>query len=127
MRSRSTMQPTICRPAVAWRDCEPERANPRVIRPHGQLRVQFGRADTRGAQGARCSRGCLRRPNTDKLDIVVSGHTDAVGTPDYNQKLSERRTDAARQYLISQHGIDGSRLIAKGFGKSQLLLPTDPD
>jgi outer membrane protein OmpA-like peptidoglycan-associated protein len=54
----------------------------------------------------------LTRPNVAKLDIVISGHTDAVGTPEYNQKLSERRAEAARQYLISQHGIDGNRLIA---------------
>jgi outer membrane protein OmpA-like peptidoglycan-associated protein len=69
----------------------------------------------------------LRRPNTANLEIVVSGHTDAVGTDEYNQKLSERRAEAARQYLVTQHGIDGNRLIAKGFGKSQLLLPSDPD
>jgi outer membrane protein OmpA-like peptidoglycan-associated protein len=69
----------------------------------------------------------LNRPNVDKLDIVISGHTDAVGTPEYNQRLSERRAEAARQYLIAQHGIDGNRLIAKGYGKSQLLLPTDPN
>jgi outer membrane protein OmpA-like peptidoglycan-associated protein len=68
----------------------------------------------------------LTRPNVAKLDIIISGHTDAVGTPEYNQKLSERRAEAARQYLITQHGIDGSRLVAKGLGKSQLLLPTDP-
>jgi outer membrane protein OmpA-like peptidoglycan-associated protein len=69
----------------------------------------------------------LRRPNTASLEIVISGHTDAVGTDEYNQKLSERRAEAARQYLVSQHGIDAKRLIAKGFGKSQLLLPGDPD
>jgi outer membrane protein OmpA-like peptidoglycan-associated protein len=69
----------------------------------------------------------LNRPNLNKLDIVVSGHTDAVGTPEYNQGLSQRRAEAARQYLITQHGIDGSRLIAKGYGKSQLLLPTEPN
>jgi outer membrane protein OmpA-like peptidoglycan-associated protein len=68
----------------------------------------------------------LRRPNTGTLEIVISGHTDGVGTPEYNQKLSERRAEAARQYLITQHGIDGTRLVAKGLGKSQLLLPTDP-
>lgn len=68
----------------------------------------------------------LRRPNTGTLEIVISGHTDGIGTPEYNQKLSERRAEAARQYLITQHGIDGNRLAAKGLGKSELLLPTDP-
>ena len=68
----------------------------------------------------------LKRPNIAKLDIVISGHTDAVGTEDYNLGLSQRRAEAARNYLITQHGIDGRHLIAKGYGKSQLLLPTDP-
>ncbi len=68
----------------------------------------------------------LSRTNTAKMEVVIIGHTDAVGTPEYNQKLSERRAEASRQYLITQHGIDGNRLVAKGFGKAHLLLPSDP-
>jgi outer membrane protein OmpA-like peptidoglycan-associated protein len=68
----------------------------------------------------------LTDPSTEKYDIIVSGHTDAVGTADYNQSLSERRAEAARNYLINRHGIDSKRLIAKGYGKSQLLLPAEP-
>jgi outer membrane protein OmpA-like peptidoglycan-associated protein len=69
----------------------------------------------------------INRPNTSRLEIVIGGHTDGVGSPEYNQGLSQRRAEAARQYLITQHGIDGGRLIARGFGKSQLLLPTEPN
>jgi outer membrane protein OmpA-like peptidoglycan-associated protein len=68
----------------------------------------------------------LNRPNVAKLDIVINGHTDAVGSPEYNQKLSERRAHAVLQYLITQHGIDRNRLVARGYGKDQLLLPSDP-
>ena len=49
-----------------------------------------------------------------------------MGNDDYNQALSQKRADAARQYLITQNGIDGKRLTAKGYGKSQLLLPAEP-
>jgi outer membrane protein OmpA-like peptidoglycan-associated protein len=69
----------------------------------------------------------LNRPNVSSLEIVVSGHTDGVGSPEYNLSLSQRRAEAARQYLITQHGIDANRLVAKGYGKAQLLLPTDPN
>jgi outer membrane protein OmpA-like peptidoglycan-associated protein len=69
---------------------------------------------------------CLTDPSTINLDIVINGHTDAVGSVDYNQRLSELRAEAVRQYLITQHGIAPSRLAAKGYGKSQLLLPSDP-
>jgi outer membrane protein OmpA-like peptidoglycan-associated protein len=68
----------------------------------------------------------LKRPTVNKLEIVISGHTDAVGTDEYNQGLSQRRAEAARQYLIAQHGIEGKRLIAKGHGKTEPLLPSDP-
>jgi outer membrane protein OmpA-like peptidoglycan-associated protein len=69
----------------------------------------------------------LTDPSTVKLGIVISGHTDARGAADYNQLLSERRAQAVRQFLVSERGIDPQRLVAKGHGKSQLLLPSDPN
>lgn len=69
----------------------------------------------------------LTDSNTDKFDIIISGHTDGKGTADYNLALSERRAEAVRRYLITQHAISASRLVAKGYGKSQLLLPSDPN
>jgi outer membrane protein OmpA-like peptidoglycan-associated protein len=68
----------------------------------------------------------LTEPSTNTMDIVISGHTDARGSPDYNLKLSERRAQAVRQFLITERGINPSRLVAKGYGKTQLLLPSDP-
>jgi OmpA-OmpF porin, OOP family len=52
------------------------------------------------------------------VKVRVSGHTDGIGAEAYNQGLSERRAKSVRDYLIA-HGIDGSRLTAVGFGKSQ--------
>ncbi len=68
----------------------------------------------------------LTEPSTIKLGIVISGHTDAAGSAEYNQLLSERRAQAVRQFLISEHGVDPKRLAAKGYGKSRLLLPSEP-
>jgi outer membrane protein OmpA-like peptidoglycan-associated protein len=68
----------------------------------------------------------LNHPDVVDFNIIISGHTDDVGSVEYNQKLSQRRAEAARQYLITQHGMKANRLIAKGYGKSQLLLPTEP-
>jgi len=47
--------------------------------------------------------------------IEISGHTDNVGKKKANKKLSQKRADAVRDYLIAQ-GIDGSRLTAVGYG-----------
>jgi outer membrane protein OmpA-like peptidoglycan-associated protein len=50
--------------------------------------------------------------------IQVFGHTDGVGTLVYNQTLSERRAQAAFEYLVSA-GLDIEILVMKGFGKTQ--------
>jgi OOP family OmpA-OmpF porin len=49
-------------------------------------------------------------------DITITGYTDRLGSPKYNQKLSERRANAVREYLMSK-GVDGSRLKAVGRGE----------
>jgi hypothetical protein len=64
--------------------------------------------------------------NYPTLEILIKGHTSSEGEADYNQKLSERRAEAVKNYLI-QHGIDAKRLTSKGFGKSQLLMIDDSE
>ena len=48
------------------------------------------------------------------FSFMIEGHTDAKGSDDYNQALSERRAQAVRQYLVAQFGIDPGRLAARG-------------
>jgi len=50
--------------------------------------------------------------------VLVTGHTDRIGSAAYNQKLSERRAQAVKNYIVSQ-GIEGSRLQAVGKGMSE--------
>jgi len=49
--------------------------------------------------------------------INVNGHADRIGTPQYNQKLSERRAEAVRAYLVSR-GVEASKVETFGFGKT---------
>ena len=51
------------------------------------------------------------------LKVLVGGHTDNVGTPDANQKLSEERAKAVMAALV-QRGIPADRLTAQGFGQT---------
>jgi outer membrane protein OmpA-like peptidoglycan-associated protein len=48
--------------------------------------------------------------------VDIRGYTDSVGKPDYNQKLSERRANAVKDYLES-HGVPPGILTAQGFGE----------
>jgi outer membrane protein OmpA-like peptidoglycan-associated protein len=57
--------------------------------------------------------------------VALEGHTDAVGTDEYNQALSERRAAAAKQYLLDSFGITASRLTATGVGKSNPIASND--
>ena len=53
------------------------------------------------------------------MRIELGSHTDSRGSDAYNQQLSDRRADSAKQYLVSK-GIDSSRVRAVGFGEAQL-------
>ena len=56
--------------------------------------------------------------------VMVTGHTDRLGSDAYNQKLSERRANTVKNYLISQ-GVDASRLQAVGKGESEPVVACD--
>jgi OOP family OmpA-OmpF porin len=50
------------------------------------------------------------------LNVTIEGHTDSKGSAAYNKKLSQRRADAIKKYMVEKGGIDAKRLNAKGFG-----------
>jgi outer membrane protein OmpA-like peptidoglycan-associated protein len=61
------------------------------------------------------------------LHLEVEGHTDAVGSDEYNQKLSENRAQAVRDYLVQQ-GIPDNTIVSRGLGKTQPVASNDtPD
>ena len=64
--------------------------------------------------------------NPHVLEVEVQGHTDARGTAEYNQELSQERADAVRRYLILK-GVDEGRLTAMGYGKSKPIAEGDTD
>jgi len=72
-----------------------------VIKPEGKAKLDDLVAKTKGIA----------------LEVIIAvGHTDSVGTPEYNQGLSERRANAVKDYLVSK-GIEKNRVYTEGKGE----------
>jgi peptidoglycan-associated lipoprotein len=73
------------------------------------------------------SRATLRKQATylrknKKLNVTIEGHADERGTREYNLALGERRSNAARDYLMT-YGISGKRISVISYGKEKPINP----
>jgi outer membrane protein OmpA-like peptidoglycan-associated protein len=68
----------------------------------------------------------LSNPDFKGTVFFINGYTDARGSPEYNQVLSQHRADSVRRILIDQYHLSPDTLIAVGFGKEQLKIPDQP-
>src|SRR5947208_654465 len=87
----------------------------------GDVLFDFGKYDLRPEAReklAKLSGIILAHPG---LDLAVEGHTDNVGSDEVNQKLSEKRAETVRAYLIQQGLADGN-VTAQGFGKTSPVV-----
>jgi len=57
--------------------------------------------------------------------LTIEGHTDNIGSADYNQDLSEKRAAAVRRALVSQFGVPAEHLAAKGYGLTRPVETND--
>lgn len=64
------------------------------------------------------------RGNARLRTMSLTGHTDSVGSDEYNQGLSERRANSVRDYLVEK-GVDGSKISASGRGESSPAATND--
>lgn len=67
--------------------------------------------------------GLVTELKNDKYlkSVAIVGHTDSMGKPDYNQKLSERRANAVKDYLVAG-GIPAEKITASGKGETEAKL-----
>ncbi|MFC3196914.1 OmpA family protein [Parapedobacter deserti] len=56
--------------------------------------------------------------------LIVDGHTDATGTEEYNQWLSEKRAESVKKYAV-ERGINGSRITTHGYGQAKPVAPNN--
>ena len=69
----------------------------------------------------------LKNAELNETTLLVAGHTDAKGSADYNQSLSERRAQAVKLFLFQKFGIPETQVLAVGYGKEQPKNPASPE
>ncbi|MDH3309027.1 MAG: OmpA family protein, partial [Acidimicrobiia bacterium] len=61
-------------------------------------------------------------------EVLILGHTDSIGSANYNRELSQRRADSVARHLEERHNIDQARLTAEGRGADEPVAPnSNPD
>ncbi len=95
--------------------------------PMAHINFKFGTAEISGADPIPVLDDVVRimKEHPD-IRVEIQGHTDNIGSDDFNMKLSEKRAQAVKDYLVKQ-GIDPSRLETKGFGESRPIDSNDTD
>jgi outer membrane protein OmpA-like peptidoglycan-associated protein len=86
------------------------------------LKFEFDKADLRPEDRELLSRVAGILLTSPDYSVSVNGHTDDIGTEEYNQKLSERRAQAVRDYLVKA-GLPPAILSVTGHGKARPLVP----
>jgi OmpA-OmpF porin, OOP family len=61
-----------------------------------------------------------------ELQVEIAGHTDSMGSDEYNLALSQRRAEAVRESLV-RHGVDAGRITAVGYGESQPVVSNETE
>jgi len=97
-----------------------------IVLTMGDVLFSFGKADL--------SAGAVR--NLDKItgflekhpdrNLLIEGHTDSVGSDEYNQALSQKRADAVKEALVGK-GISPDRIVTKGYGKKFPVAGNDTE
>lgn len=108
--------PAPARPAAAA--AAPKRCDGTITLDSDQL-FAFGSANLTPAARSRIDKDVIPRiASCAKVEaVVIEGHTDRLGSQQFNQKLSERRADAVKKYLVGK-GMNGASIETKGMGKT---------
>jgi outer membrane protein OmpA-like peptidoglycan-associated protein len=85
---------------------------------------QYARSDIDPKSFATLNKVAEAANRCPEFRIEVEGHTDSDGAPDRNQRLSERRATAVREYLVKA-GVNADRVKAIGYGETRPEAPND--
>ena len=99
-------------------------------RPRIDLEIKFDYDSANIAKTALADMDNLGKALTDPAlkgaTFVLAGHTDAVGSEEYNQDLSSRRADSVKRYLMEKFSLAPDHLVTAGYGKTRLKNKDNP-
>jgi len=84
----------------------------------GDVLFETGMSDLRGGTTNNLTKLATFLNKYQDRNVVIEGHTDSIGSDEYNYGLSQRRADAVKSYLVGQ-GVAANRLVTSGKGKGQ--------
>ncbi len=99
-------------------DTEPEPA-PELVRVELDVKFDFDKSRVREESYSDIKNLADFMQQYPQTNTTVEGHTDSVGTDQYNQRLSERRAEAVRNVLVNEYGVEGGRVNSVGYGESR--------
>ncbi|RLJ67676.1 OmpA family protein [Sulfurisoma sediminicola] len=121
-------------PAMAIAECDPglvksapaAAAAPAVetMVVHGDGLFDFDKATIKPEGKARLDEAVARLKDKKLDKIVITGHTDRLGSAKYNEKLSQKRADAVKDYLVAK-GVDKAKISAVGKGSTMPRTKAD--
>lgn len=123
----ATPAPAAQAKVAATTAAAPQKSKPRAL--DLEIRFQFN-SDQLTNDGKDVLDQLASALKSEKLasarSVILEGHADAAGSPTYNQNLSLKRAQSARNYLSARHGISATKLKAVGKGSSEPVDPQNP-
>lgn len=95
--------------------------NERTLLQTGEIHFDYGMWYLRRETRARLDKVVKIMKDHPGMVLEIGTHTDIRGNSDYNRELSQKRADAAKDYLV-KNGIGNERVISKGYGESQPIV-----
>ncbi len=88
------------------------------------VHFDFNKANIRPGDAAVLDEAAQILKANPNVIVDVNGYCDAIGSEEYNLRLSDRRANAVVEYLVQQ-GVPASRLVPHGYGKTNFVAPND--
>ncbi len=116
--------PVVAPPPPPAPEPEPE---VRTITVRLNVEFEFDKAVVRAIYGDELEAIANAMKAHEDIDLVLEGHTDSIGTDDYNQGLSERRVIAVEAKLAEMYGLDPARVSTVGYGEARPIADNSTD